>query len=203
MGSNSLFSQLDVGKRSLSANQAGMGVAGHNIANINNEDFSRQRLDQQSQHPKYSQYGTGVNLKGVSRITDKFLNQRLITEQSKDGSLTLRKEALIRLENMFNDAEGLGLRAPLNDFWDAWGKLANEPENELFRKDVLNTSRNLSNRFQGISQDLTNVRKELNGRLSIQVEKINQLAQGLSKQNALVQQSERGAGETNDLRDER
>lgn len=203
MGTNNLFSQLDLGKRSLSAHQAGLGVVGHNIANINNENYSRQRLDLTTQHPPKSRYGTGVNIEGVGRITDRFINNRLIAEQGRGGSLTLRQEALRRLENLFNDTEGLGLRNPLNDFWDSWGKLANEPENELFRKNVLSSANSLANRFQGMAKDMNNVREEMNGRIALQVERVNQLAQQLAKQNTMVQQVERGSGQTNDLRDER
>ena len=203
MGSASLFSQLDMGKRSLTSSQSGINVAGHNIANINNEDYSRQRVDLESQHPKRSRFGAGVDINGVKRQTDVFLNRRLISEQARGGSLSVRADTLRRLENLFNDTEGLGLRQPLNDFWDAWGKLANQPESEIFRKDVLTNAKTLSNRFQGVAADMTNIREELNGRVAMQVSKINQLAAQLAKQNTLIQQTERGSGETNDLRDQR
>ena len=187
----------------MSANQAGIGVAGHNIANINNDEFSRQRVDLESQHPRKSRYGSGVDINGVRRQTDSFLNRRMISEQARGGSLGLRADTLRRLENLFNDTEGLGLREPLNGFWDSWGKLANEPESEIFRKDVLSSAKTLATRFQGIAGDLKNIRKELNGRVAMQVDSINQLANQLAEQNKLIQQTERGSGETNDLRDQR
>ena len=203
MTTASLFSQLDLGKRSLQAQQAGMNVAGHNIANVDNENFSRQRVDLDPQHPQKSRFGAGVDLTQVERITDRFLNQRLIGEQSRGGELAMRGEGLRRLENLFNDTEGLGLRTPLNEFWDAWGQLANKPESEIFRVEVINASKALARRFQDIHQELTALRKELNGRLALQVDKVNQLARQLVEQNRLIQQTERGTGETNDLRDER
>lgn len=199
----SLFSQLDLGKRSLSAQQAGMAVAGHNIANIHNDSYSRQRVDLESQHPKNSRFGAGVDLVAVGRITDRFLTERLIGEQARGGALALRQETLRRLEDLFNDSEGLGLREPLNQFWASWGRLANEPESEIFRREVLTGGNTLANRFQGITEDLTNIRRELNGRIALEVDRVNQLAQALATQNALVQQGERGRGETNDLRDAR
>ncbi len=203
MASNNLFSQLDLGKRALTANQAGMNVAGHNIANIDNENFSRQRVDLDPQHPQKSSFGTGVDLNRVERITDRFLNRRVIGEQSREGLLSMRAEGLRRLENLFNDAEGLGLREPLNEFWNAWGRLANQPETEIFRKEVLSTANALATRFRGLNEEMQALRKELNGRIALQVGKVDQLAQQLVGQNTLIQQTERGTGETNDLRDER
>ncbi|MCZ6473223.1 MAG: flagellar hook-associated protein FlgK [SAR324 cluster bacterium] len=203
MPTASLFSQLDLGKRSLQSQQAGMNVAGHNIANIGNEHFSRQRVDLDPQHPLRSRFGTGVDLTAVERITDRFLNERLIGEQARGGELKMREDGLRRLENLFNDAEGLGLRGPLNDFWNAWGQLANKPESEIFRQEVINASKSLSRRFQDVHKELAAFRMEMNGRLAVQVDKINQLARQLVDQNRLIQQTERGSGQTNDLRDAR
>lgn len=203
MASASLFSQLDLGKRSLQAQQAGMGVAGHNIANVGNENFSRQRVDLDPQHPQKSRFGTGVNISSVERITDGFLNRRLIGEQAREGALRIRGDGLRRLEELFNDQEGLGLRESLNAFWNAWGQLANEPESEIFRRQVLNVSKALAGRFRDIHSELAALRQELNGRIALQVERVNQLASQIVEQNKLIQQTERGTGQTNDLRDER
>lgn len=199
----SLFSQLDLGKRSLQAQQAGMSVAGHNIANVGNENFSRQRVDLDPQHPAKSRFGTGVDLTAVERITDGFLNRRLIGEQARDGALKTRGDGLRRLEEIFNDQEGLGLRESLNSFWNGWGQLANEPESEIFRREVINASKALAGRFRDIHAELGALRQELNGRIALQVESINQLANQIVEQNKLIQQTERGSGQTNDLRDER
>jgi len=200
---STLFSQLDLGKRSLQAQQAGMSVAGHNIANVNNDEYSRQRVDLDSQHPHKSRFGAGVDLKGVERIADRFVNQRYIAEQSRGGAMDIRHNGLKRVENIFSEIEGHGLRNALNEFWDAWGRLASNPEAEIARSDLINTSKTLADRVQGMWGDLSTLRREFNGRISERVEQVNQLAKELARLNKLVQQAERGAGETNDLRDKR
>ena len=203
MTTSSLFSQLDMGKRSMMAQQAGMNVAGHNIANINNEDFSRQRVELTTEHPLKSRFGNGVSLDRVKRVTDNFLTERLVKEQTRDGELDIREQGLRRLEQLFNDMEGEGLRSVLNEYWDAWGNLASSPEAEIARTDLLNAGKAVAERFSGLSRDLFSLRQEFNGRLSERVEKVNQLAARLADLNARVQQVERGEGQANDLRDER
>ena len=203
MGSASLFAQLDLGKRSLMAQQAGIQVAGHNVANVNNENYSRQRVDLDPQHPVKSRFGTGVDVKTVERMSDRFITGRLIGEQSRGGSLEVRANTLARLENLFNDTEGLGLRSALNNFWNAWGELANQPESQIHRKEVINSAKGLAERFHGVAADLKNIREELNGRIAGNVEKVNQLAGQLAELNTLLQQVDRGGGEANDVRDER
>ncbi len=62
MTTGSLFTQLDMGKRSMMAQQSGMSTAGHNIANIDNENYSRQRVDLDPQHALRSRFGAGVDI---------------------------------------------------------------------------------------------------------------------------------------------
>ena len=201
--SGSLFSQLDLGKRALMAQQAGMNVAGHNIANINNEDFSRQRVQLEDQHPRKSMFGQGVNIGSVERVTDRFATQRVIAEQARLGGLSVREQTLAKLEQIFNEMETGGLRATLNEFWDAWGHLANQPESEIHRSELITKTRSLTRKLNEMGGQLRGLRTEVNGRMSLQIEQINQLAEQLAVQNTHVQRTDRGRGEASDLRDER
>jgi flagellar hook-associated protein 1 FlgK len=203
MTSSSLFTQLDLGKRSLMAQQAGTSVTGHNIANIGNDGYSRQRVRLEPQHPGKSRFGSGVDMKGVDRVTDRFLNTRLISEQARFGQTETRTQGLRRLETLVNETEGGGLRAAVNQFWSAWGAVANAPEAEIYRTDLINAGNTLARRVSGMAQDLSHLRQEFNGRLSERVLKVNELASTIATLNEKIQQVEQGAGETNDLRDQR
>ncbi|MEE8555951.1 MAG: flagellar hook-associated protein FlgK [bacterium] len=200
---NGLFSQLDIGKRSLMAQQAGMGVAGHNVANVNNEGYSRQRVELEEQHPRRSKFGAGVDIEAVGRVTDRFTNERLIGEQTRLGNLDVREKILLRLEQIFNETEGTGLRATLNEFWAAWGDVANQPESELFRAELITRTNLLTRKFGEQAKELDDLRTQLNGRISQDIEVINQLSLQLARQNMSVQQTDRGHGEANDLFDAR
>ena len=203
MTTSSLFTQLDMGKRALTAQQAGMSTAGHNIANMDNENYTRQRVDLDSQHPYRSRFGAGVDINGVSQVADRFLADRLISEQSRWGNAEIRDQNLRRVEAIFAEVEGHGLRDAMNQFWGAWGRLANGPEREVARKDLLDTAQTLATRVNGMHRDFVKFRRELNGRLAERVEKVNLLAKQISELNIRIQQTDRGRGEANDLRDER
>ena len=203
MTTASLFTQLDMGKRTLMAQQSGMSTAGHNIANIDNENFSRQRVDLDPQHPFRSRFGAGVDIHQVERITDRFLTKRLIAEQSRGGNAEIRENGLRRLEALFAEVEGFGLRNALNEFWAAWGRLATQPEAEIFRQDLIASGQRLATRINGLNRDFRQMRKELNGRIAERVERANQLAGQIAGLNKRIQQTDRGRGGANDLRDER
>jgi flagellar hook-associated protein 1 FlgK len=144
-----------------------------------------------------------VNLGGVERVADRFTNLRLIGEQSRLGNLDAREKIMVKLEQIYNETEGSGLRATLNEFWDAWGHVANEPESELNRSELITKANLVSRKFGEMSRELSNLRTELNGRISRDVEEINQLAKSLAQQNTNVQQTDRSKGEANDIKDER
>jgi flagellar hook-associated protein 1 len=203
MTTGSLFTQLDMGKRALMAQQSGMSTAGHNISNIDNDGYNRQRVDLTPQHPFRSRFGAGVDIRAVERMTDNFLNKRLIAEQSRGGNVEIREKGLRRLEALFAEVEGFGLRNALNEFWGAWGRLSAQPETEILRQDLLDSAQRLSTRVNGLNRDFTQMRQELNGRISERVERVNQLAGQIAALNVRIQQTDRGKGESNDLRDER
>ena len=203
MTTSSLFTQLGMGKRALMAQQSGMSTAGHNIANVDNEAYNRQRVDLEPQHPFKSRFGAGVDVRAVERVTDNFLNKRLIAEQSRGGTVEIREKGLHRLESLFAEVEGFGLRNALNEFWGSWGRLAASPETEVLRQDLLDSGKRLASRMNGLDGDFNHMRRELNGRISERVEHVNQLAGQIATLNARIQQTDRSHGEANDLRDER
>ncbi|NIW85404.1 MAG: flagellar hook-associated protein FlgK, partial [Gammaproteobacteria bacterium] len=165
--------------------------------------YSRQRVDLDPQHPFRSRFGAGVDMKAVERITDRFLTKRLIGEQSRSGNAEIREKGLRRLEALFAEVEGHGLRSALNEFWAAWGRLAASPEREIMRQDLLDTAETVATRIKGMHREFVQIRKELNGRIAERVGRVNQLAGQIAEINKRVQQVDRGKGEANDLRDER
>ncbi|MCH9045619.1 MAG: flagellar hook-associated protein FlgK, partial [SAR324 cluster bacterium] len=134
---------------------------------------------------------------------DRFLTKRLIAEQSRGGNAEIRENGLRRLEALFAEVEGFGLRNALNEFWAAWGRLATQPEAEIFRQDLIASGQRLATRINGLNRDFRQMRKELNGRIAERVERANQLAGQIAGLNKRIQQTDRGRGEANDLRDER
>ncbi|MDH4225001.1 MAG: flagellar hook-associated protein FlgK [Deltaproteobacteria bacterium] len=192
-----------MGKRALLGQQSGMSVSGHNIANINNENYSRQRVELEEQHPRRDKFGMGADVRGVARVADQFTSQRLIGEQSKGGTLDIRENVLGKLEHVFNEMEGNGIRHAMNEFWDAWAHLATNPEGEMYRVELITRAESLANRLQETRSNTQLIRKELNARISERVEMVNQMATQLARQNEAIQQTDRGQGEANDLKDER
>ena len=203
MTSTHLFGQLNLGQSALKGQQAGMSVSGHNIAHANDKAYHRQRVELDATHPYRSRFGSGVEVEGVRRLTDAFLQRSLLQSDGRQASLELELNALRQLETLFDDAQGLGLRESLSSFWDAWGRLSSRPESELYRADLQRTTQNLGDRFQRVHSELEGQRHQLDQQLSGEIAKVNQLTQQIAELNTRIQQVSSGRGEANDLRDAR
>ena len=80
---------FNVGKSGLMVSKAAMTTTGHNIANVNTEGFSRQRVDQEAGpvtgNDRIS-IGHGVWAKAVTRANDEYLQKRMNKEAKDFGS---------------------------------------------------------------------------------------------------------------------
>jgi len=88
----STFLAFHVASRAMEASQATINVTGNNIANINTEGFSRQRVDinsitssggvQKYASPKVST-GLGAKAVGTSQVRDPFLDARFRSQNAE------------------------------------------------------------------------------------------------------------------------
>ncbi len=75
-----ITSTLNIAKSAIAAQQYGLNVTGHNIANAQDPDFSRQNADHVSNKPApYGGFlfGTGGNVHQVEQTVDALLENRL------------------------------------------------------------------------------------------------------------------------------
>ena len=132
-----LFSTLDIARSGLQAAQVQMDVAGHNIANVNKEGFSRQRVSLVSRVPAYRAFGAlgrGVDIRSVERIRETFLDTVFRQQAPGLGSAQVRATYFTRIEDVFQEPSDTGLGRRLNLFFDALNDFANNVEEQPVRQ---------------------------------------------------------------------
>ena len=176
----SLYGSFEIGKKSLTASQMGQSTTGHNIANVDTEGFSRQEVTQGTSRPTAEGRGTGVDVTGVRRMQDGFTKQKIIDEQNRVGTWQTREKVLTEAEVIYTDLDGSQLRGAMDEFWNAWGSIANEPESVPLRKTLVAKSESLVQSFRLFDTRLREFRENLNNRIVAEVEEINQLAREIA-----------------------
>ncbi len=201
MGSN----LLNIGARAMLANQAALGVSGHNIANANTPGYSRQSAVFSTATPQFTGsgfVGKGVDITTINRAYNRFLSTETNTarsEANRDGALRTNLE---RLEKIFPPGEQ-GLGNATNQFLNSFIDVASRPSDPSTRQVVLGRAQELASRFSSAGQQLSNLQEGVNTELRIQTRSVNDLASQLADVNRQVLRAQ-GAGQTpNDLLDKR
>ena len=197
---------LGIARRALQAHQSAMSVASNNIANVNTEGYSRQRITLtagKSVVTPQGILGSGVNIQSIERIRSNFVDQQLLNERPNFYRYEFVSTALHFVEDIFGEPSDFGLTRNLEDFFDSFHDLANDPESTTARIIVREKAVNLKNTFKRINRQLTDYQQQLNTELGKKVEEVNRLTSQVAHLNEKIVNEEVDGGNAHDLRDKR
>lgn len=197
---------LSIGRTGLGAAKKSLETTGHNIANVNTEGFSRQRVEQSTNTPVSQSgliSGTGTKVRGITRAHDPFIEKRLNKAQSESSYFESRHEELTQIENIFNEIDNEGLNQVLNRFYNSFRELGNQPENETIRSVVRDNASLVVKDFRRIRDTLDNLARSVDNKVVGEVEDINTILRNVTGLNKKIATLEGAGDETSDLRDQR
>lgn len=197
---------LNIAKEALLAHQMSIGVAGHNVANVDTPGYTRQTL---SLTPSISTpesvgfLGNGVRAEGVARHYDQFMVQRLIDQNSNLSNLEAQQQSLRIVETSFNEAPGLAVNELLSEFWSSWQALTDNAELLSSRVSVVQQAELINEQFRIMASELDRVRHDIGVNLQSGVEDVNSLTRQIAALNQQITGTESNLRQQNDLRDQR
>lgn len=205
---NMIYGMLNVAKTALITQQKALDVTANNIANVNTEGYSRQRLNMEQNEPvRYEggTLGTGVRAnRTIQRIYDRFLAAQTSDAASQQGRWEAQLETLEKAELMFDDASGFGLNGAMNEFWNSWQEVANNPSGYTERAMLLANAENLTLVFNKLSRDLNQVQADSDISINGTVDDINTLTSEIAGLNLKIAEVEAGnVHSANEFRDQR
>lgn len=166
-----LFGSLGTATRGMNTNQLGLQTSAHNIANINTDGYSRQRVHMQAERPYYmagvGSIGMGAKAKSVDRIVDSFIRTQTNDAYSKFRFFEQKSDALGQLEHFMNEPSETGVINQLSVMYDSWVKLASNPELATSKTLVIENS----NTFTDMINQMASQMKQLRGETISNVEK--------------------------------
>jgi len=201
-----IFSVLNEGKLGLLSHQLAIEVTGNNIANVQTPGYTRQAVNLENNTPRQiglGQLGTGVRVRSINRVFDKFLFSQILSENNPMGNFSVRKEAFERLEILFNETTGRSVNTEMGNFFSAFQDLSANPSGLPERTTVVATARSLVDTFNTIGKSIFQERLNLDVMVGDTVSQINSLINGITKLNRTIFQNEPLDTPANDLRDQR
>ncbi len=204
----SLFNLFDISKSALLVSQTALYVTNHNIANVNTPGFSRQEAILEIANPvamRGGYLGRGVTVAGIKRYYDKFIQTQLLGQYQNYGRSLSINHTLSQIEQVFNEAQNMGLSTPLLEFFNAWNEVSGTPEGATERNVLLQKAQSLILTAQQMERTITGVMKNTNEAIEQMIGRINAVALGIATLNGEIVSIEAGGayGSARDLRDRR
>ena len=203
---SNIFSVLNTAKLGLLSQQLAIEVTGQNIANVQTEGYSRQEVIFEATNPRnfsLGQVGTGVRVAGIERSHNEFLFSQILGEGDTLGRFQVRKDVFEQLEMLLSENNGLSLNGSLSSFFNGLQDVASNPTGLPERSSLLAEAQNLSSVFNNLGESLFQIQQNLDSAISVEVAKINSLAQEVAALNKSIHANEPTTFSANDLRDKR
>ena len=200
------FAGLTIAKRALRASQMALEVTGHNIANANTEGYSRQRVGLVESTPDLSPWGvkgTGVDISGIFRIREDYLDIQLRNETKQLGQWEEKEKFLSRLELYFNEPSDESLNNIFSEFWGRWEDLSLTPEEQTSRSNLLQQAKMLATSLNLLYDNVNGLRSDADEAVKSYIQEINSIARNIASLNDQIRFYEIGDNVANDLRDQR
>lgn len=205
----STFHGLEVGKRGLMMGQARIATTGHNIANANTRGYSRQQVNAStspflniwtSGTVNPGQLGTGVSLDSITRVRDKFLDEKYRDQTAKLGEALVKQETLDQLETIINEPSETGLSSSMDQLWGAWQDLANDPDSLSAKAVIKERAQAFIDTAQAMDSAMTGAKADLDNQLTAKINEANGYLEQIAQLNDSIK---RNGTQANDLLDKR
>jgi flagellar hook-associated protein 1 FlgK len=194
------MSVLSTGTGALIAFQRALGTVSHNVANVNTEGYSRQRVEFATRTPTdygYGYVGNGVKIADIQRIADQLATSRLLDSGGELARLQQLSGLSNRVDALFSDT-ATNVSGLWSNFFDSVSALSSNAAGTAEREDMLAQANSLATRFRQLDGQLRTLDAEVNNGLLAGTQEINRLAAEIARINGTI-----GSNASSDLLDRR
>ncbi len=203
----SLFSTLNTGYSGLSASEVATATTGHNIANANNDYYTRQRVVTSAAVPLHTtpgDIGTGVRVTQIARIHDEYTYQRLKDSSNSLSYSDFSEQRLTEVAKNFPDLKNLGIANDLTNYFNSWNNFSSNTNDGSQKIALVQNATTLTSRINESKKTLRGLQNTINDELKSNIIEVNQMGQQIANINKEIGSVESvNPNRANDLRDQR
>ena len=219
----SLFSSLNIASGALKVNESAISVVSHNVANMNTEGYSKQRVNLATRNiagtigdnvDAQVRSNGGVMIANVMRCNNDYLNNYYRSQVSDLNKYEQQLGNLGDLADIFNDLEGEGIDGALSSFYDALNNLQEYPASSTARTNFLESARTLTSVLNSKSLQLDQLGSKAlgdgetedslkNSQIYTRISTFNDKLEELAEVNKALQVTQTGTLTANNLLDRR
>ena len=203
----SIFNSLHIGYSGLNVSQQAIDTTSHNIANADSEGYTRQRLVSEAATPVSmlpGRVGNGAEVQTIKRVFDNFVFDRYNGLSADKEFSDFEKKTLEELSTYFPEIDGVGIKADLQEYYNMWQSLADNPDNNSVKLSLAKQAETLATHITSTQDQILSLQSQINDELATNINEVNDLAKELAELNIQIDTAEAGDQySANDLRDKR
>jgi flagellar hook-associated protein 1 FlgK len=207
----STFSGLNTALSALYAQRRALDLTGQNIANVNTEGYSRQRVELSpaeavstpSRWSTSSGTGDGVRITDITRLHNEFMTNRTRAERGLNEYLQAQSAVFGNVEQAIGEPSDAGLQSQLADFWSGWSDVANRPGDLSARSQLIARANTITGTMGSTRQNLDNLFGATRESLDADIAVVNQTSTGIADLNYRITLAKNASLPTNELADQR
>jgi flagellar hook-associated protein 1 FlgK len=179
----------------LRANQAAMSLVSSNVANAETPGYIRKSTDQVQTNT--GSIGNGVNINGVNRELDQYIQAQLRTETSGASYASLKSSFLQQLQGLYGNPDSTGtLESSFNALTSAVQALGTSPDSASARIGVVNAAQAMAAQLNSMSQGIQTLRGAAETGINDSVNTANDLMKQIATINNHLQSNPLGGTST-------
>ena len=204
-----LISNLATSSKALSVHAKGLEIAGKNLANINNRNYAKQRVeigDRGSIDSGIATESMGVEAMELRQNRDALLDKSVMRELTASSGLEAAKKVLESAEGALgqfldrtkdstsiqnaNGASGGGISDALTDFFNAWESFSVKPNDTGVKQLLIAKSQILADKINATDKNLNQVQTDADNQLTTDVGIVNGILAEIAKTNEYIAKAE-------------
>jgi len=179
----------------LQAAQLGMRTTSNNVANVNTPGYARTEVQQTARNS--AGQGMGVEVTGVVRIADKYLQAASMRAASDASGAEAINAALDRLQAQFGSTDDDGaLFGRLNQAFTSLGSAAADSAERVSRLSAASDLQSFFDEAARLSAEVRAMRDEADARVAAGVTRVNEILSELQELNSQAQSLNAASSDT-------
>jgi len=179
-----------------------MGTTANNIANVNNENYERQVVRQETL--VVGGKSVGVKISAVDRIVDRFLEAAGLTANASAQSASIQREFHDRLQGVIGRPDsGTTLTARIDAVFASFADLTLNPADRIVRQAALESVTDMTIEIARLSQNIQDLRNDASQRMGEEVNVVNEALKRVHAITPIIIRQKAIGGETAGLESQR
>jgi len=196
-----MLNMLNIAQTGLSTAQVQVENVMANLANENTEGYVKRVVNvSELEERDIAETGRGSSVDSVTRVTDDYLYDKLITEKGNLSDTTTLNSLLNSIESIFYETDDAGLSVDLNNYFESMENLKSSPTSAIYKADLELKAEILVDNIQSLYKDVENLEADTLGETSLAVDQVNSILKSIGEISEEIIDS---PGNNNDLYDKR